>query len=231
MSLWKDFLENRNRETFKCHNYFPVYERHFASWKNRSLVFMEIGVDKGGSLQMWQRYFGPMAKIIGIDINPECKKLEQPGIFIRIGDQSSPEFLQSVIDEFGAPDIVLDDGSHHMKHISATFNYLYPKQHKNALYMVEDLCTCYWEEYGGGIDRQESFITITKNLIDSLNADHSRGAITPDSFTRQTFAIACYDGIIVFEKGDVWRKECCRTGGKPAHGFRSLLKKIFSGTR
>ena len=64
MSLWQDFLNNDRRVIQKWTHYFPVYERHFSPWRNKSLTFLEIGVSRGGSLQMWQRYFGPMAKII-----------------------------------------------------------------------------------------------------------------------------------------------------------------------
>jgi hypothetical protein len=227
MRLWERFLENKGRETFKCTHYFPIYERYFAPWRNRSLVFMEIGVNSGGSLQMWQRYFGPLARIVGIDINPECKKCEEPGIFVRIGDQSSPEFLQSVLDEFGMPDIVLDDGSHKMNDILASFNFLYPRQHKNALYVIEDLCTSYWEEYGGGVHRQESFINIAKSLIDRLNADHTRGAIPADSFSKETLGMSFYDSMVVFEKGDVWWKEPLQTGRKAQQGLRGILQKIL----
>jgi hypothetical protein len=60
---------------------------------------------------MWKRYFGPHATIIGIDINPKCKAYEEDQIAIRIGEQQDVTFLNSVLDEFGAPDIVLDDGS------------------------------------------------------------------------------------------------------------------------
>jgi hypothetical protein len=66
---------------------------------------------------MWQRYFGPLCKVVGIEIDPRCRKHEAPGIFVRIGGQSDPGFLQSVVDKFGRPDIVLDDGSHRMDHI------------------------------------------------------------------------------------------------------------------
>src|SRR5689334_4356806 len=136
MNLWQDFLINDGKIVDKWVHYFPVYERHLSWWRNRSLTFLEIGVSMGGSLQMWQRYFGPLAKIVGIDIEHGCKEHEAPGIHVRIGDQSSEDFLASVIDEFGVPDVVLDDGSHQMDHISKTFNYLYPKLPKNGVYLV-----------------------------------------------------------------------------------------------
>jgi len=214
MDLWQDFLTNRGKEIHKWVHYFPAYERHFAPWRNRSLTFLEIGVAKGGSLGMWQRYFGPLARIVGVDIDPGCKAHEAPGVSVRIGDQSDPAFLQSVIEEFGVPDVVLDDGSHEMAHIRASFEHVYPLLPKNGVYMVEDLHTAYWAKFGGGVNEPESFINIAKGLVDKLNADHAQGAIEPDAFTRETYCIAFYDSIVVFEKGQVWRKEANAIGGK-----------------
>jgi hypothetical protein len=214
MDLWQDFLTNQGKEIHKWVHYFPAYERHFAPWRGRTMTFLEIGVAKGGSLAMWQRYFGPLARIVGVDIDPRTRAHEAPGISIRIGDQSDPIFLQSVIDEFGVPDVVLDDGSHEMAHLKATFEFLYPKLPKNGVYMAEDLHTAYWPKFGGGIDRQDSFINIAKALVDKLNADHSQGAVEPDAFTRETYCMAFYDSIVVFEKGHVWRKEALAVGGK-----------------
>ncbi len=199
----------------KWEHYFPVYERHFSPWRDRSLTFLEIGVARGGSLPMWRRYFGPLAKIVGIDIDPRCKAHEEDGIFVRIGDQSDPAFLDSVLQEFGAPDIVLDDGSHRMEHIWASFEHLYPAVPKNGIYMIEDLHTAYWPDFGGGLDAPASFINRAKTLIDQLNADHSRGAVESNDFTRATFAISFYDSMAVFEKGDVWRKAAPAIGRRP----------------
>ena len=214
MDLWADFLTNQGPVIHKWVHYFPIYERYFQPWRNRSVTFLEIGVAKGGSLGMWGRALGPLARIVGIDIDPKCRRHEAPGVFVRIGDQSDPGFLQTVIDEFGAPDIVLDDGSHQMAHIRASFDFLYPRLPKNGVYMVEDLHTAYWKEYGGGLNEPGSFIAHAKSLIDRLNADHSRGALAPDAFTRDTLSIAFYDSVVVFEKGQAWRKEAPAIGGK-----------------
>ena len=219
MDLWADFLTNRGSVIHKWEHYFPIYERYFRPWRNKSLTFLEIGVAKGGSLQMWRRAFGPLARIVGVDIDPKCRRHEAPGVFVRIGDQSDAGFLRSVIEEFGAPDIVLDDGSHQMAHIRATFDFLYPRLPKNGVYMVEDLHTAYWEEYGGGLDEPQSFIAHAKSLIDQLNADHARGVLAPDDFTRDTFSIAFFDSVVVFEKGQVWRKEAPAIGGAQRGAF------------
>jgi len=201
MDLWRDFLTHPGKAVHKWPHYFPIYERHFAPWRGRSLTFLEIGVAKGGSLEMWRRWFGPLAVIVGIDIDKRSRAGQ--GVHVRIGDQSDPAFLQQLIDEFGVPDIVLDDGSHQMAHIAASFDFLYPRMGKNAVYMVEDLHAAYWKRFGGGLDEPRSFINIAKGLVDRLNADHAEGQVAPDAFTRETFAIAFYDSVVVFEKGQV----------------------------
>lgn len=150
-------------------------------------MFWEIGVSKSGSLQMWKGYFGPFVKIIGIDIDPACKAYEEDQIHICIGDQSDTEFLQGIINKYGQPDVVLDDGSHIMQHVCATFDFLYDKISGNGLYFIEDLHTVYSEQYGGGLNREGTFIEQCKGLIDSLNMRHCN---LPDSFANSTFAMS-----------------------------------------
>jgi hypothetical protein len=99
-----------------------------------------------------------------------------------------------------------------MDDIRTTFDFFYPLMPRNSVYMVEDLHTAYWPEYGGGVDRTESFINHTKTLLDKLNADHSRGAVKPDQFTKETFGIHAYDSVIVFEKGEVFDKAPVQIG-------------------
>ena len=201
VNLWSEFQTNEKLEIHKWKHYFPIYERHFERFRNRTLTLIEIGVARGGSLQLWKRCLGPFAKIVGVDINPSCKKAEEDQIEIRIGSQNNPKFLQGIIDEFGAPDIVIDDGSHVMADIEASFQFLYPRMDKNGVYLVEDLHTAYWKEKGGGLEKPTSFIEKSKTLIDSLNADHSRGALPPSDFTKSTLSMHFYDSVIVFEKG------------------------------
>lgn len=212
MSLWQDFMTHEGKVAHKWAHYFPIYERHFSRWQNRSLVFWEVGVYGGGSLQLWQRFFGPNAVIVGIDINPECAAHASPGINVRIGSQTDTAFLATVIEEFGVPDVVLDDASHHMKPTWDLFRYIYPQVPKNGVYMVEDMHTSYWEYHGGGLNAPDSFINRCKGLIDELNADHTKGELAPTEFTRTTDSISFYDSMVVFEKGNIVWKDHFRRG-------------------
>jgi hypothetical protein len=154
---------------------------------------------------MWRYYF-PEATIVGIDINPLCKEHEQEGINVRIGDQTDEKFLQSLIDEFGTFDLIIDDGSHHVAHVNKTFQFLFPKLADEGIYFIEDTHAAYWDSHGGSIKEPESINNVAKEMIDSINADHARGQKEPDYFTKNVKCMSVYDSIIVFDKGNVGEK-------------------------
>lgn len=195
--IYESFLTNQGRPVHKWLHYFPIYERHFGRYVDQSLIIWEIGVFKGESLQLWKEYFGPFATIVGIDIDPCCSRFEEPQVSIRIGNQADAVFLQSVLDEFGPPDIVLDDGSHQMAHVNQTFEFLYPKIKDNGVYFVEDTHTAYFPNFGGGLEKPGTFIENCKNMIDYLNAYYCG---LPTEFADSTFSMSFYDSIVAFEK-------------------------------
>ena len=219
--LYQESMRSPQKPINKLQHYFPIYERHFGKFVNQSVTFWEIGVGRGGSVQMWKRYFGPFAKIIGIDINPERKQHEEEQISICIGDQTDTVFLQSIIDKHGQPDVVLDDGSHMAKHMCASFEYLYDKVSKNGVYMVEDLCCAYYDSYDGGLKREGTFIERAKDMIDHLNARHYYSGEEEMNFANSTYSMSFYDSVAVFEKinwtNDSWK----------AHLFKKMDYSIY----
>jgi len=58
----------------KWAHYFPIYEQWFSPYRGKDIVFVEVGVQNGGSAQMWKHYFGKQAHIIGIDIDERCRQ-------------------------------------------------------------------------------------------------------------------------------------------------------------
>jgi SAM-dependent methyltransferase len=215
MTLWADFLTNSGRLIHKWTHYFPAYEHHFQRFVNRPCLFVEIGCGQGGSLQMWKRFLGPHAQIVGLDIDPEAKAFCEDQIEVRIGDQGDDLFLQSVLDEFGTPDVVIDDGSHVMSDINTSFRFLYPRLSRSGVYLVEDLHTAYWDEYEGGLRKPDTFIEVAKGLVDELNAEHSRGALLPTEFTASTLSMHFYDSVVIFERGRHLPKHAPQIGGIP----------------
>lgn len=189
-------------------HYFKAYERHFGQFVGRPCSFLEIGAGNGGSSQMWKRWFGPLARIVTIDINQICKQFEDEQVAVRIGDQSDPLFLQKLVDEFGRFDAVLDDGSHQMSHVMKSMDFLYPRIAPHGVYMIEDVHTAYWHEWGGGLNKPNTIVHFFKEAVDRINAHHIRdAALIPDGFTDMTFAMTAYDSVLVFEKAPFQNKK------------------------
>jgi cephalosporin hydroxylase len=207
--LHRYFLNNGHKMLHKWMHYFDIYERHLERFRNRPVTMLEIGVAGGGSLAMWREYLGPQARIIGLDINPACKAHEAEGIEIHIGSQDDPALLDRILARH--PAIVIDDGSHVMRHLLASFRHLYPRLSPTGVYLLEDLHTCYWDRYEGGLKRPGTFIEYAKDLIDELNAGHTLGAVPVSDFTASTFSITCYDSIIAFERRPQGRRRALIT--------------------
>jgi 23S rRNA U2552 (ribose-2'-O)-methylase RlmE/FtsJ len=198
--LHKYFLNNSHKRLHKWVHYFDIYERHLERFRGSSPVMVEIGVMGGGSLAMWKEYLGPGSKIIGIDINPQCKEHEGDGIEVFIGSQDDPSIINEIFLKYPDIDIVLDDGSHIMHHMISSFELMYNRINSNGVYIVEDTHTCYWDEYDGGLRRKGSFMEFVKLKMDEINAVHTKEALPITEFTRSTDYIACYDSVVAFER-------------------------------
>jgi hypothetical protein len=199
--LEKYFRENEGRLIHKWAHYFDVYDRHFARFRNQEIIILEIGVSHGGSLQMWKNYFGPKAKIFGIDINPQCKSLEEENIKIFIGSQSDRKFLREVKKQIPPIDILIDDGGHSMIQQIVSYEELFGMVKENGVYLCEDIHSSYWLKYGGGHKRCGTFIEFSKNFIDLLNAYHTeQKSLKVNEFTDTVDSLHYYDSILVIEK-------------------------------
>jgi hypothetical protein len=124
---------------WKWDHYFDIYERHFARFRWASVNVVEIGIYSGGSLDMWQYYFGPKARIIGVDVEPDCRIYERDGVTVYIGNQSSRAFWSTFRSSEPNIDIVIDDGSHKYKHQILTFEELFPHIRQGGVYLCEDI--------------------------------------------------------------------------------------------
>jgi hypothetical protein len=199
------FVENKSNVVHKWHHYIPLYEKYFSNFRNRKIRFLEIGVSKGGSLQMWRKYFGRDAIIFGIDINPECEKYNGLAGQVRIGSQSDAKFLHSVVAEMGGVDIVLDDGSHRMDHIVASLRVLFPQLNNSGIYLIEDLHTAYFSEYRGGIANKTNFFNKIRDVIDDMHHWYHEKDLKEISISGSCSAIHIHDSIVVLEKNKIYR--------------------------
>lgn len=176
--------------SIKWKKYFEVYNEFFKPFKNKNITFVEIGIHNGGSLEIWKNYFGEKSRIIGIDVNPQCKIFEKDGYEIFIGNQSDPKFWHNFFKEVGKVDIILDDGGHtNLDQIITTVNVV-DKINDNGLLVIEDVHTSYIEEYNSNI--KFSFINFTKELINKINSNKD------SEFKKLIYSIHYFDKIVIF---------------------------------
>lgn len=191
------FDEHKDKQTSKWVHYLEIYERHFSKFVGSSVKILEIGVEDGGSLQMWKKYFGEKCEIVGIDILSKYK-YEEEQIRVEIGSQNDINFLQEIDKRYGPFDIIIDDGSHIQMDILNSFSFLYPRLNMGGVYLIEDLHTAYFHNYGGGITSPFNFISIVSKFVHDVNNDFIKEPYTNTLINIKS--INFYNSIIVFEK-------------------------------
>jgi hypothetical protein len=209
----------------KWWHYFEIYDSLLGPQAQQSrsnklaqpLRILEIGVWMGGSLQLWRKYFGEQAIIFGIDIDDAASHQGVSEAQIRIGSQTDSIFLKSVLDEMGGLDIVIDDGSHRSEDVIITLNALFPHLSEEGVYIIEDLHTSYWPNYGGGLNRPSSSIEVLKSIIDMLNhsyfdetANDKRLGLSSEDIR----SIQFFDSVAVIKKAKARRPSLYINPGK-----------------
>lgn len=159
----------------KWRHYFEIYDRHLSRFRGQQAHVLEIGVHSGGSLDMWHDYFGAKAFIYGVDIMPECRAYEAPGIKIFIGDQADRSFWRDFRRRVPCLDIVIDDGGHEPEQQIVSLEELLPFLRPGGVYLCEDI-------HGTG----NKFASYLHGLADRLN-DASQINDFPDDDTRRLF--------------------------------------------
>ena len=220
------FVEN-GKARQKSMAFLEAYQRHLEQFKSQKVVIWEIGcgypsdsvpegsMPMGGSLGMWKNYLGEDATIVGIDILPGCIEYEEPHnkIYVEIGDQTDTSFLDHIVNKYGAPTIVIDDGSHRDRHIARTFEHMFPRLKTGGIYAIEDIG-------GNHLDDEENPVKFTDhtryihkcmNDVLSLNQCYNRGAdaakrgvfeeLKCNALGFMTKSISFYPNLVVYEKG------------------------------
>ena len=150
------------------HNYTEIYARYFAPLKDQPIKFLEIGIYKGNSVRLWEEYF-KNAELHFMDITLERLEYSPQRARFHIADQEKPQDLRNFIEASGGHfDIILDDGGHTMMQQVMSFKYLFPQVKSGGIYIIEDLHTSYWPEFGGG-NHSRTTIGFLKGLIDDVN--------------------------------------------------------------
>lgn len=191
-AAFRSFMKSPH-PSFKHTSYFEVYDEIFERFRGKPIVFVEIGILEGGSLFMWRDFFGPEARIIGIDLNPDAKKWEADGFEIYIGSQSDPDFWSKFFTEIGPIDILLDDGGHAFVQQIVTVELALEHIVSGGLLVVEDTHSSYLEGFG---DKSKSFIKYVEHLITKINSRSSRFSRLQED--RRIWGVEVFESIVSF---------------------------------
>lgn len=192
------------------HLYTPEYHRLFAGMRERKLRLLEIGIGGyehpgcgGQGLRMWADYF-PNAEIVGLDLHP--KQLDMPArVTIRQGAQNDPAVLDRLWAQDGPFDIVIDDGSHQVADVLASFTQLYPLLPEGGIYVVEDTQTALWPAYGGSPQGHGGIFELANRMVLGMHRLEAEifGPAQPElPYGDITRSVQFLRNLIVFERGE-----------------------------
>ena len=229
MDLHSTYWYHESKRTRqKSMNYLSAYERHLHKFRHKQPIMFEIGCgypsehqpeganEMGGSMEMFASWLGNGTRVVGIDILPECKKFADAskGVSIEIGSQNDKDFLLGLVEKYGEPDIILDDGNHIDESIELTFEVLFPHLKTHGVYIVEDIGG---NHLGGSFpkafDSENRFISKAFNKVLELNQTYAKNRhpdkfklnIDQEDYSATSFGfmisnISFYRNLIVFEK-------------------------------
>jgi cephalosporin hydroxylase len=123
-------------------SYLDVYDRVLGGIRDRIESILEIGVLQGGSLRLWKAW-APHARVVGLDIDPAAQAFCPSDCTLITGSQDDPGAVaQAIAACGGSPTVVIDDGSHAVEHMLASFRLIWPHLQSGGFYAIEDLrCT------------------------------------------------------------------------------------------
>ena len=212
------FFKHKKYQSHKLEHYFPIYDELMGKFYGKNINYLEIGIAKGGSLDVAKNIFGDKSKIMGCDILNDCKKLEQENIAkVFIGSQSDDKIIDEIVDYAKEFDIILDDGSHFHNDMIQTFIKLFPYLNEGGVYMIEDTHTQHsykHKVYYNGMDCYDYFTSLSRKFNDfyigryrdavkryrNKNFEIKEGEEEIADFTQQISSITFYEGLIAIKK-------------------------------
>jgi hypothetical protein len=193
-AFWNYFASHtEGRGIFKIRHYFDIYHRHLSKFVGERVHVVEIGVQSGGSLEMWRRCFGPKCHVTGIDIQEGCKVFEDPATTVLIGDQADRSFWAKFRERCAPVDVLIDDGGHETEQQMVTLEEMLPYLRPGGVYICEDV----WRP-------NYAFRAFAYSLVENLN-DFEFGVpaefqAIPTPFQASVNSIHFYPLMVVIER-------------------------------
>jgi hypothetical protein len=141
MNLLELFNNTQNKSDKELyHRYISnFYSDKFEKFKNKNISILEIGIQYGNSLKLWEQFF-LNSQIYSIDINPYYIHEYNENVNIIIGDaycEKTINYFKEINIKF---DIIIDDGPHTLSSQDYFLeNYQQFLKPKNSIIILEDI--------------------------------------------------------------------------------------------
>jgi SAM-dependent methyltransferase len=125
--------------------YLAEYDRIFRSMRNDPIRLLEVGVQRGISMQIWRDYFSA-ATVVGMDTSPKPEGFPTDSRFhfVRGAQQDPAAHDLALAAAGGAFDIIIADASHVGCFSALTVSMLFNRALKpGGIYVIEDICTAF----------------------------------------------------------------------------------------
>jgi hypothetical protein len=169
----------RSFRLIRCLNYYGVLSMRFATDKVQ-LGYLpsylklaaeigihghvcEVGVYRGGSLEMWQALF-PKGVVVGVDDETDSVLPYVQDVVVMRAAQDDPA-LPSKLKPFAPFDLIVDDASHQGALSRRTWELLWPLVAPGGYYVMEDWQVAFW---GGAWD--ESMLRTAESFLRELHS-------------------------------------------------------------
>jgi hypothetical protein len=168
------YAAHQGKVSHKWSLYIGEYDRVLAPYRDAPIQLLEIGVQNGGSLELWAKFFPKAEKLVGCDVNPRCAQLryDDPRVAIIVGDANTDATEKAIAEHVPGPDIIIDDGSHLSRDIVRSFTRYFPRLMDGGVFIIEDLHCSYWRSSQGGLSQGLSSMAFIKRLADVTNHEH-----------------------------------------------------------
>ncbi len=154
-------------DTKVTHGYLPTYLR-LASEIGVTGRVLELGVDQGASLVLWQNLF-PQGIVVGVDWNEQSVWPDGLGRIVAAqNDPDLPKWVQEYSKEY---DLIVDDCSHKGILTWQSWELLWPLVAPGRYYVIED-----WQiglpSTRGAVFYDPCMVELAQTLVLHLDRDH-----------------------------------------------------------
>lgn len=131
-------------DTLHKHPYTPLYSLLFCHLRNKDIMFCELGIATGGSIEMWRKYFTKNSIIYGFELDDSnidiVEKLNLNNVIIKNINTSDINNMEYVFKETNVLfDIIVEDTNHELINqknvVSVARNYL----KSGGILIIEDI--------------------------------------------------------------------------------------------